>query len=125
MPYIFLDESGQLNRNSMQGCFVLASFTTANIRATENLFRSWQHHKFPRKLRDQSEIKFSDIRIDRNLRLKTLEFIAQLNIKIRYSYLSNSHIPNKFFRKDKLESGQLYTYVVGETLKNAFAHKGS
>ena len=71
MAYIFLDESGQFTRTNHEKYFVVASFVVGDYRRTEKKFRSWQDSKFPRKMRGQSEIKFSDPKIDPCLKLKT------------------------------------------------------
>jgi len=79
MPYIFLDESGQFTKYKNEKYFIVGSFTVGNPRRTEKQFRSWQRTKFPRKLRHQPEIKFSEIKIGNDFRLKTLKFIANLD----------------------------------------------
>lgn len=117
MPHIFLDESGQFTRRSDEKYFVIGSFTVGNPRRTEKQFRSWQRTRFPRKLRYQPEIKFSEIKIQDGLRLKTLKFIANLDVRIHFSYLAKQNIPVDYRKKDKLESGLLYTNIVGETLE--------
>ena len=68
MPHIFLDESGQLAKRTNEKYFIVGSFTIGNPRRTEKQFRSWQRKKFPRKLRYQAEIKFSEIKIKDKLR---------------------------------------------------------
>lgn len=117
MPHIFLDESGQFTKRANEKYFVVGSFTVGNPRRTEKQFRSRQRSRFPRKLRYQPEIKFSEIKINDTLRLKTLKFIANLDVRIHYSYLLKQNIPNDYRRKDKLRSGLLYTNIIGETLE--------
>ncbi len=117
MSYIFMDESGQFTKRSNEPTFVLASFITNNPRNLTKKFRSWQRSKFPRVMRDQSEIKFSDEAIQKNLRIKTIAFIAKLNIKVHYVYLRSENIPLNYWEKNKLKSGELYTHVVEENLK--------
>ncbi len=112
---IFLDESGQFSKHNNEQYFVIASFTVGNPRRTEKAFRSWRASRFPRKMRKQSEIKWSS-KIDSALRLKTLHYIARLDVRIRYSYLLHKNIPINYWRKNKLQSGSLYLNVVGETL---------
>ena len=68
-------------------------------------------------MKDQNEIKFSDVNIDQNLKMKTLKFISDLDVRIRYSYLQKQNIPDKYWKKNKLQSGYLYTNVIGETLE--------
>ena len=117
MAHIFLDESGQFAKHNNEKYFVVASFVVGDPRRTEKKFRSWQRTKFPRKLRYQSEIKFSEIKIEDNLRLKTLKFISNLDVRIHYVYLLRKNIPINYYRKEKLQSGHLYTNIIGETLE--------
>lgn len=117
MAHIFLDESGQFTKHNNEKYFVVASFVIGNLRRTEKKFRSWQRTKFPRKLRCQPEIKFSEIKIEDNLRLKTLKFIANLDVRIHYVYLLKKNIPMDYYRKEKLQSGHLYTNIIGEALE--------
>jgi len=117
MAYIFLDESGQFTKRDHENYFVVGSFTVGNPRRTEKQFRSWQHSRFPRKLRSQSEIKFGDVRITNQLRLRTLKFIANLDVRIHYAYLLRENIPFDYWKKNTLQSGLLYTNVIGETLE--------
>jgi hypothetical protein len=117
MPYIFIDESGQFTKHKDDQYFVIGSFTIGNIRRTEKQFRSWCRSKFPRKIKHQSEIKFSEIKIDEKLRLKTLKFISNLDVRINYVYLARKNIPDNYFSKNVLQSGYLYTNIVGELLE--------
>lgn len=118
MPYIFLDESGQFTKYNDEKYFVVGSFTVGNIRRTEKQFRSWQRVKFPRKLRNQPEIKFSEIKINDKLRLRTLKFIANLDVRIHFGYLLKKNIPEDYrIAKNKLKSGHLYTNIIGEILE--------
>ncbi len=116
MPYIFLDESGQFSKNSHEKYFVVASFTVGDIRRTEKGFRAWCRSHFPRKMRDQSEIKWSSTRYSDKLRLKTLQEISKLDVRIRFAYLLHRNIPADYHNKNKLKSGLLYTNIVGEIL---------
>ncbi|MDF1498751.1 MAG: DUF3800 domain-containing protein [Patescibacteria group bacterium] len=117
MAHIFLDESGQFTKHNDEKYFVVASFIVGDSRRTEKQFRSWQRTKFPRKLRYQPEIKFSEIKIDDSLRLKTLKFIADLDVRIYFTYLLRKNIPQNYYKKDKLQSGHLYTNIIGEALE--------
>jgi len=117
MAHIFLDESGQFTKHNNEKYFVAASFIIGDSRRTEKQFRSWQRTKFPRKLRYQPEIKFSEIKIDDDLRLKTLKFIADLDVRIYFAYLLRKNIPQNYYKKDKLQSGHLYTNIIGEALE--------
>ena len=62
--FIFIDESGQFTKNSQGKYFVIGTFTVGNQRRTLKKFRMWQKTRFPRKMRDQNEIKFSDVGIN-------------------------------------------------------------
>ena len=117
MTTIFIDESGQFIKHNDDDYFIVASFTIGNPRRTEKQFRSWQRNKFPRKLRHQPEIKFSEVKISDDLRLKTLKFISNLDVRIHYVYLLRKNIPDEYTQKDKLQSGLLYTNVIGELLE--------
>lgn len=118
MPYIFLDESGQFTKYNNEKYFIIGSFTVGNQRRTEKQFRMWQRKKFPKRLRHQPEIKFSEVNISDNLRLKTLKFIADLDVRIHFSYLLKKNIPDAFrIEKNKFKSGHLYTNIIGQTLE--------
>ena len=71
MAFIFIDESGQFTKHNHEEYFVVASFTVGVPRRTEKSFRSWCKSRFPKKMRGQSEIKWSATGIDDKLRLKT------------------------------------------------------
>lgn len=115
--YVFLDESGQFTKHNNEKYFIIGSFTVGDPKRTEKRFKSWQKSKFPRKIRNQSEIKFSEVKIDNNLRLKTLRMISKLDVRIKYTYLKRENIPEKFKNDGKLNTGILYTQVVGENLE--------
>jgi len=118
--FIFIDESGQFSKSNGEQYFVVASFTVGNPRRTEKAFRSWQHSRFPRKMRNQAEIKFSEVKIDNKLRLKTIKKIADLDIRVHYIYLLRKNIPNDYWKKDRLESGLLYVNVICDLLEMYF-----
>ena len=67
-------------------------------------------------MRGQSEIKWSATGIDDELRLRTLRHISKLDVRIRFVYLLNNNIPIEYLKKDKLQSGLLYTNIIGEVL---------
>ncbi len=115
--HIFLDESGQFTKHNHEEYFVVASFTVGDPRRTAKRFRNWMRSRFPRKMRTQSEIKWSATGIDEKLRLRTVRFIASLDVRIRYVYFLREHIPVAYKAKGKLESGLLYTNVIGEALE--------
>ncbi len=85
--YIFLDESGQFAKHDHEEYFIVGSFTVGDQRRTGKAFHAWFHTKFPRKMRTQSEIKWSAGGIDDDLRLRTLKYIAKLDVRIRYGFL--------------------------------------
>lgn len=117
MTRIFLDESGQLTKAGDTKYFLLASFTIGDPKRTEKQFKSWQRRKFPLPLRNQSEIKFSDINIKRNLRHRTINFIASLDVRIRFVYLKGRNIPNKYLAKKHIKTGELYANIVSILLE--------
>jgi len=65
----------------------------------------------------QPEIKFSDVKISDNLRLRTVKAISNLDVRIRYVYLLKKNIPTEYIKKGKLQSGDLYTNIIGETIE--------
>ncbi|MDD2646806.1 MAG: DUF3800 domain-containing protein [Patescibacteria group bacterium] len=117
MPHIFFDESGQFTTHNNENYFIVASFTVGNPRRTEKQFKSWQRRKFPKKLRYQPEIKFSEVEIKDELRMATLKFISDLDVRINFSYLLKQNIPGNYHKNKKLQSGLLYTNIIGETVE--------
>ena len=117
VAYIFLDESGQFTKHDNCQYFIIGSFTVGDQRRTEKRFRAWQREKFPRKLRNQAEIKFSEVNITDDLRLKTLKMISNLDVRINYTFLLRDNIPETYRDGKKIHSGALYTHAVGETLE--------
>ncbi|MDO8609593.1 MAG: DUF3800 domain-containing protein [bacterium] len=115
--YIFIDESGQFTKHNHEKYFVIGSFTVGDQRRTNKSFRSWIRTKFPRKMRTQSEVKWSASGINDDLRLRTLKFIAKLDVRIKYGFLLRKNIPVSFRQKGKIESGALYTNIIGEILE--------
>lgn len=113
--YAYLDESGNLPPDKNK-YFIVGLFTTENPRQVAKAYRKWQKTKMPRKVRGQTEVKFSDSSINDDVRLKTIKFISSLQIKIFYSYISGSETfhKNKYYRK---KSGLIYAQVVAETLE--------
>ena len=97
--------------------FVIASFTVAYPRASWKGFLSWKRLNFPRVIRDQTEVKFSNSAIDDELRIRTLEAIVGFNVRIRYVYLNKKNIPDKFRYKLSLREGHLYAHIVAELLE--------
>lgn len=117
MSYIFLDESGEFKKRDNNEYFVVGAFTIGEPRRTAKQFRSWQHTHFPKKMKLQSEIKFADIKVEDDLRLKTLRFFASLDVRIRYIYLLRENIPTEYRDKEKIKSGLLYTNIISKALE--------
>lgn len=115
--FIFLDESGEFTKHNNEQYFVIGSFTVGDQRRTDRAFRSWIRTKFPKKMRGQSEVKWSATGIENDLRIKTLKQIAKMDVRIRYGYFLRSNIPAAYKKKNKINSGILYTNIVGETLE--------
>ncbi len=118
MAHIFVDESGQFTKHDHCQYFIIGSFTVGDPRRTEKRFRSWCKTRFPKKMRLQSEIKFSQTNIDDKLRIKTVKFISDLDVRIRYYFLLRQNIPNGYWKKRRLQSGILYTEIIGELLES-------
>lgn len=116
MAYIFLDESGQFSKKDGHTYFVVGAFSVSQSRRTRKAFRSWQKTKYPRRFRHQSEIKWSDVRIDKELRLKTLAHIAKMDVRIHYAYLKKSNIPDEYKRKGVIQQSALYCEILAQTL---------
>ena len=116
MACIFLDESGQFNKNDDGVYFIVGSFTVGNPRRTEKSFRSWCKSRFPKKMRNRPEIKWSSTGINADLRIRTLKHIAKLDVRVRYVYLLRKNIPLEYWHDTKLQSGLLYTNIVGELI---------
>ena len=114
--YIFLDESGQFTKNNNEEYFIVVSFTVGEPKRTRKRFKMWQKTRFPKRMRYQSEIKWSSD-ISDELRLRTLKFISKLDVRIIYSFLKRKNIPDCYFNGKKIESGLLYTSVIAETLE--------
>lgn len=114
--YIFLDESGNFTKHNHEEYFVVGSFTVGDIQRTAKGFRSFYVKHFPKKMKNQSEIKWSATGISDELRLKTLRYISKLDVRVRYIYLKRNNIPEEYRSKDKLKDGLLYTNIVGELL---------
>ena len=117
MPFIFLDESGQFKKTGSEKYFVIAAFTTGDHKRASKSFRTFQHKKFPRKLRNQTEIKFADTKSE-SLRSKMLSNISNMDVRVRYSYFLIDDIPANYREGLKIKSGALYLHAVLETLES-------
>lgn len=116
--YIFIDESGQFTKHNNEEYFVVASFTTGDPTRIAKRFRSWTRSRFPRKMKTQNEIKWSSSKINNSLRLRTLKHISKLDVRIRFVFLLRKNIPYNYHNKHGLESGLLYTNVIGDVLED-------
>lgn len=114
--YIFLDESGNFIGDKDK-YFVIGGFITNNPRRTAKAFRKWQHTKFPRRLRHKNEVKFSDSGISKTLCWKTINYLAKQDLRIFYIFLNTNNIPLEYRKKRGVETGQLYTQIVGDALE--------
>src|SRR3989344_3945819 len=117
MAHIFLDESGQFTKHNDEQYFIVGTFTTGDPRRISKKFKSWQRNHFPKKLRNQSEIKFSEIKISDELKITTLKMISDLDVRINYTFLKRENIPNEYRNDDGISTGILYTQVVAQTLE--------
>lgn len=115
---IFLDETGQLSKHKDSKYFIIGTFTTGDPRRVQKQFLGWRQKKFPRKIRYLSEIKFSDTGLDDTLRLKTMKFISNLDVRIRYSFIKLNNISSDYESKDGIKAGHLYTDMVSKTLES-------
>lgn len=116
--HIFLDESGNFKKHDHQEYFVIGSFTVGDQRRTDKAIRKWFHTKFPRVMRNQSEIKWSATGLSDDLRVRTIRHIAKLDVRIKYGFLLRNNIPSHFInKKNKIDAGILYTNIVGEVLE--------
>lgn len=115
--YIFLDESGNFAKHNHEEYFVIGSFTVGDPKRTAKDFRAFCRKHFPRKMKNQSEIKWSSTGISDALRVKTLRAISKLDVRIRYIYLKKNNIPGEYRKEDKFKDGLLYTNIVGELLE--------
>ena len=115
--YIFLDESGNFTKHNHEEYFVIGSFTVGDPKRTAKDFRAFYRKHFPRKMKNQSEIKWSATGISDKLRLKTLRCISKLDVRIRHVYLKKNNIPAEYRKENKFKDGLLYTNVVGELLE--------
>lgn len=112
----FLDETGNF-KGDEDGLFLVGGFTTGDPRRTAKAFRKWQHTKFTnKKLRYRTEVKFSDTRLNDDLRAKTLFYFTKQDIRIFYTFLKRENIPLEFRKGKRIETGRLYTKIIAETL---------
>ena len=116
--FIFLDETGQFVKKDHEKYFVLGSFTVGDPRRTEKRFRSFIKNSYPKHLRHLSEIKFSNNSISDELRLRTLRFLSNLDVRAKFAYLKRENIPVSFRTNNhQIKAGELYTHAVGDLLE--------
>lgn len=114
---INLDETGNLTKGK-EKYFIVGTYTVGDPARIGKAFRKWQTKKFPKIIRNQSEVKFNDPHLTDELREKTLKFIAKQDVRIFYTYLKTSNIPQQYKAKEgSVKTGLLYTEIVGETLQ--------
>lgn len=114
---IYLDETGNLTKAD-GAFFIVASVSVGDPRRVVNAFRRLQHNKFSKSLRSSSEVKFNNSSLSDSQRRKMLQALVDQDIRIFYTYLATSNIPNEYMQKDKVyESGLLYLEVVESTLE--------
>lgn len=114
--YIYLDESGNFIGDKDK-YFIIGGFITNSPRRTAKAFRRWQHTKFPKKVRRKNEVKFTDSGINKTLRWKTINYLSKQDLRIFYIFLNTTNIPLEYRKKKGIETGQLYTQIVGDTLE--------
>lgn len=114
--FVFVDEAGNFSDEG-NDCFIVGGFITNDPKRTAKAFRKWQHSKFAnKKLRFRNEVKFSDTRLTKALRLKTLSYFAKQDIRMFYSFLETKNIPLEYRGKKGLKSGLLYAEVIAKAL---------
>lgn len=115
--FIYLDESGTLTKSDGK-YFIVATYTVGDPKKISKAFRKWQKTKFPKKLRNQAELKFKDSHIDDKLRIKTLQHFTKQDIRIFYTFLKKKNIPSEYCKKGKVvKTGLLYVEIVKATLE--------
>lgn len=115
--YIYLDETGNLIKGN-EKYFIVATFTIGDPKKLDHAWRKWQHTKFPKQLRNQAEVKFNDSHLTDTLRSKTITYLSKQDIRIFYSFLKVTNIPEEYRKKGIVhETGLLYTEIVASTLE--------
>lgn len=115
--HVYLDETGNLIKGSGK-YFIVATYTVGNPDRIDKAFRKWQRNKFPRILKTQAEVKFNDPHLTDDLRLKTINYLCKQDIRIFYSFLKITNIPEEYRKKGIVhETGLLYTEIVVSTLE--------
>ncbi len=114
--YIFLDESGNLDKDKDQ-YFIVASYTVGDPRRIAKAFRKWQKTKLPKKVWAQAEVKFhADLEDD--VKIRTIKYLAKQDLRIFYTYLNKKNIPEEYRKNGKVaKTGLLYAEIVVATLE--------
>lgn len=114
---IYLDESGSITQSDGD-YFIVGSFTVDDPRRISKAFRRWQKNKFPKKLKGQTEVKFSNSSLNDKLRLSILKLLVKEDIRIFYTFLKKKNVPKKYMKKGRIyETGLLYTEIVASTIE--------
>ena len=114
--HVFLDESGDFKKDK-ESYFIAGGFITNNSKRTTKAFRKWQHTKFPKKLRRKNEVKFTDSGLNEKLRLKTLNYLTEQDLRIFYVHLDKNNIPLEYQSKKGTKVGLLYAQIISEALE--------
>lgn len=115
--HIYIDESGQLSFNSKEHFFVVAGFSTYNQKEIQKKMKIWFQTKFPKKIRMQSEIKWTD-RIDDDLRIKTLMFMKKLDITIIFKFITKEILIKQYSTHRRFDPSKIYIDLLLEVLLN-------
>lgn len=117
--FVYLDESGSFGKDKGR-FFIIGSYTVGDPKRIAKAYRRWQKRRFPRKLRVLSEVKFNEPLLTDDLRLKTISFLANQDIRVFYVYLDKTNIPEDYRAGktvDPSKTGLLYAQIIGETLE--------
>jgi hypothetical protein len=117
--FVYLDESGSFGKDK-EKFFIVGSYTVGAPKRIANAYRRWQRRKFPKKLRVLSEVKFNEPSLSDELRLKTVSFLSEQDIRIFYTYLDKRNIPAEYrsgHKVDATKTGVLYAQIVGAALE--------
>ncbi len=115
LMFINLDESGSFYGDK-DSFFIVGGFVTGDQKRTSKVFKKWRQGKFPKRISHKSEVKFSDTDLTEMLKIQTLRFLAQQDIRIFYTFLNIRNIPAQYRRKKHIDGGLLYTELVAQTL---------
>lgn len=116
--FVYLDESGDFygGKGAVDNFFIVGGFVTGDPKRIARAFQKWRQKKFPKRIRYKSEVKFSDTDVTEKLRVETLQFLAEQDIRIFYTFLDTKNIPPQYRKKKRVDGGLLYTELVAQTL---------